>query len=88
MYADIELSCFCEDLDEIWSALSEPLAAPKAADDLMCEIDESTERLTGFLFLGGEAADAFLASKGYRRLIVQNYLIFILWTKVKVSLPS
>ena len=67
-----------EDLGEIWSYIAEKLSSPQAAASLMNDIEEATAKLEQFPYLGGEAQDVYLASKGYRRLVVQNYLIFYL----------
>ncbi|SHO45236.1 type II toxin-antitoxin system RelE/ParE family toxin [Anaerocolumna xylanovorans] len=65
-----------EDLDEIDTYISEILVNPQAAEDLMNEMEKSISRLEQFPYIGSEVADPYLASKGYRKLVVQNYLVF------------
>lgn len=67
-----------EDLDEIDTYISETLVNSKAATDLMYEMEKSISRLEEFPYMGSEVADSYLASKGYRKLVVKNYLVFYL----------
>ncbi len=67
-----------EDLDEIDTYITETLVNPKAAEDLMYEMEKSISCLEEFPYMGSEVADPYLASKGYRKLVVKNYLVFYL----------
>lgn len=67
-----------EDLNEIDSYISETLGNPQAAMRLMEEIEKSVDQLERFPMIGSAVEDPFLESKGYRKLVVQNYLIFYL----------
>ena len=64
-----------EDLDEMDSYISNVLLNPQAALNLLDEMEES------FPLIGSEVEDPYLASKGYRKLAVQNYLVFHLVNK-------
>lgn len=64
-----------EDLDEIDSYISDTLCNPQAAEKLMDEMQASINRLRAFPLSGSEVDDPYLASKGYRKLVVQNYLV-------------
>lgn len=65
-----------EDLDEIDTYICETLCNPQAAEHLMEEMEKSIHRLRDFPYIGSEVEDAYLASKGYRKLVVENYLVF------------
>ena len=70
-----------DDLDEIDSYISDTLHSPDAAEQLLDKIEISINRLKDFSLSGSEVGDAYLASKGYRKLVVDNYLIFHLVNK-------
>ncbi len=65
-----------EDLDDIDTYISTVLLSPQAALKLLNEMEESINRLKEFPFIGSEVNDPYLASRGYRKLIIQNYLVF------------
>lgn len=67
-----------ENLDEIDTYISEVLMDPQAAEALLEEIEETIRQLEQFPYIGAEVNDSYLAAKGYRKLTVQNYLIFYL----------
>lgn len=67
-----------EDLDEIDTYISSILFNPQAALNLLVEIETSINRLQEFPLMGSEAEDLYLASKGYRKLAIQNCLVFYL----------
>lgn len=66
------------DLDDIDSHISETLCNPQAAENLLDEMEKSIRQLEHYPTLGFEVNDSYLASKGYRKLSVQNYLVFYL----------
>ncbi len=72
-----------EDLDNIDTYVSTVLLSPQAALNLLDEIEEAINRLKEFPFTGSEVSDPYLASKGYRKLVVQNYLVFHLINQVQ-----
>ena len=67
-----------EDLDEIYSYISYELFNEDAADHLMEKIETSIMRLKDFPFSCSFVDDEILKSKGYRKLIVENYIVFYL----------
>lgn len=67
-----------DDLDEIDSYISETLMNAPAAIALLEEMEQSINRLTLYPNIGAELDDPYLAAKGYRKLVVKNYLIFYL----------
>lgn len=72
-----------EDLDSIDDYISITLSNPQAALALMDEIERSASRLKLYPFIGLEVEDACLAAKGYRKLVVGNYLVFHLVNEVQ-----
>lgn len=65
-----------DDLDGIYRYISEHLIAPKAATDLMDDIETSIMQLKDFPYSGSPIADDILRGRGYRKLIVKNYIVF------------
>ena len=65
-----------DDLDEIDTYISDTLCNPQAAEGLLEEMEKSINQLRNFPYIGSEVEDAYLASKGYRKLVVENYLVF------------
>ena len=65
-----------DDLDLIYRYISEYLVAQKAADDLMDDIETLIMRLKDFPYSGNPVTDDILSSRGYRKLIVKNYIVF------------
>ncbi|MFW6006876.1 MAG: type II toxin-antitoxin system RelE/ParE family toxin [Halanaerobiales bacterium] len=49
---------------------------PEAALDLLNEIDQSVSQLASFPLKGKIPDDDYLQSKGYRMLIIGNYIVF------------
>jgi len=67
-----------EDLDAIYGYIFNTLSAAKAAHDLFGQIEEATMRLAVFPFSGSYVLEEPLRAKGYRKVVVDNYLIFYL----------
>ncbi|HHY08390.1 MAG TPA: type II toxin-antitoxin system RelE/ParE family toxin [Corynebacteriales bacterium] len=65
-----------DDLDEIYSYITGELDAEKAAMRLFEKIETSIMRLRDFPFSCNHVNDEFLKMKGYRKLIVDNYIAF------------
>lgn len=65
-----------EDLDEIDTYISVTLVNPQAAERLLEEMENSINQLIQFPYIGSEVDDPYLARKGYRKLVVENYLVF------------
>ncbi|MFZ5651369.1 MAG: type II toxin-antitoxin system RelE/ParE family toxin [Bacillota bacterium] len=71
------------DLDGIFRCISEHLSTPKAANDLMDDIETSIMRLRDFPYSGSPVTDDILNSRGYRKLIVKSYIVFHLIDQVE-----
>jgi len=67
-----------EDLEQIYSYISEKLFDTSAANNLLERIEHSIMRLKVFPCSCGLVSDEQLKSKGYRKLIVENYIVFLL----------
>lgn len=67
-----------QDLDEIDNYIRFQLSGPQAANNLMSKIENSIDKFQDFAYLGSEIYDAYLSQKGYRKLVVDNYIIFYL----------
>ena len=67
-----------EDLDKIYSYIFQELYAERAAKDLLEKIETSIMRLQDFPFSCNYVTDEFLRKKGYRKLIIDNYIAFYL----------
>ncbi|MGQ9558705.1 MAG: type II toxin-antitoxin system RelE/ParE family toxin [Desulfurispora sp.] len=67
-----------EDLDDIFGYIASNLFAPAAAESLMDKIETSIRRLKDFPLSGSRVLDEPLKKRGYRKLIVDNYLVFYL----------
>lgn len=65
-----------DDLDSIFQYIGDELSAPQAADDLMDEIERQTMRLRDFPYSGSLVSDDILGGKGYRKLVIKNYIVF------------
>lgn len=64
------------DLDEIDAYITDTLCNKTAAERLLTEMERSINQLQQFPQIGSVVDDAYLASKGYRKLVVENYLVF------------
>ena len=64
------------DLFEIFEYITKNLSAPSAAESMIERIESACNRLTLFPFSGVIPRDATLAKKGYRMLVVGNFLVF------------
>ncbi len=67
-----------EDLDIIYRYISEELFATSAATNILERIEKEIMRLREFPFSCNLVADEYLKNKGYRKLIVDNYIVFYL----------
>lgn len=65
-------------LEQIYSYVSHKLLAQAAADNLLVKIESSIMSLAGFPYSGSVLLEESLKTRGYRKLIVDNYLIFYL----------
>lgn len=65
-----------EDLDEIYSYIVNELFNRDAAERLVYDIETSIMRLKDFPFSCSFVTDDVLKKKGYRKLVIDNYLVF------------
>ncbi len=70
-----------EDLDKIYSYITGELYAPEAANSLLEKIEAGIMRLSDFPFACSHVEDEFLRGKGYRKLIIDNYIAFYIVTE-------
>ena len=70
-----------EDLDEIYGYIATKLFAETAAESLMDKIENAFMRLEEYPFSCSFVFDEPLKSRGYRKLIVDNYIAFYLVNK-------
>lgn len=64
------------DLDEIYRYIGNELYNESAAVPLMDKIEDSFKRLKDFPFSCNFVFDDYLKNKGYRKLIIENYIGF------------
>ncbi|MBN3585816.1 type II toxin-antitoxin system RelE/ParE family toxin, partial [Algoriphagus aestuarii] len=67
-----------EDLDDIFSYIADKLHNKEAAINFLEKINYQIMRLQDFPFSGSLVSDKFLRDKGYRTVIVNNYIAFYL----------
>jgi toxin ParE1/3/4 len=65
-----------EDLEEIYIYISSKLLADIAANNLLEKIENSIVRLKSFPYSCSYVTAEILKNKGYRKLIVENYIVF------------
>jgi addiction module RelE/StbE family toxin len=67
-----------EDLDGIFDYIAHTLEAPVAANRLMIKIEKAIQTLRDTPRIGPKCRDKILGQKGYRKLIINNYIVFYL----------
>ncbi|MHB1452773.1 MAG: type II toxin-antitoxin system RelE/ParE family toxin [Saccharofermentanales bacterium] len=67
-----------EDLNEIFFCISENLKAPAAAKSLMEAIIDGIQSLCNFPYKSPESTDLILKHRGYRKLVIENYIALYL----------
>lgn len=67
-----------EDLDEVYNYIDTKLFAETAAESLMDKIENAFMRLEEYPFFCSFVFDEPLKSRGYRKLIIDNYIAFYL----------
>ena len=70
-----------KDLEQIYVYISEKLFNDIAANNLLEKIENSIISLKEFPCSGSLISDELLKSKGYRKLVVENYIVFYLVNK-------
>jgi toxin ParE1/3/4 len=71
-----------EDLEEIYIYISEKLFDNTAATSLLESIESNIMRLERFPYSSNLVLNEVLKNKGYRKLIVDNYIVFYLINEV------
>ncbi|NLB42677.1 MAG: type II toxin-antitoxin system RelE/ParE family toxin [Clostridiales bacterium] len=67
-----------DDLDNIYQYISEELFATSSAANILEKIEKGIMGLGQFPFSCNYVADEYLRNKGYRKLIIDNYVVFYL----------
>ena len=67
-----------QDLQEIADYIANRLCAPESAVNLLNEIELAIENACTFPLSLPAINDKLLRRKGYRKIIVENYIVFIL----------
>ena len=67
-----------EDLEQIYSYITGKLFAQAAAHNLLVKIERNIMKLRYFPYSGSFVLDQYLKNKGYRKLVVDNYIVFYL----------
>ncbi|MGI6433769.1 MAG: type II toxin-antitoxin system RelE/ParE family toxin [Syntrophomonadaceae bacterium] len=63
------------DLDEIYSYITNNLAAPQAADNVLDDIEKAILSLCDFPYRCQYSHNEILRYKRYRRLVIHNYVL-------------
>ncbi|EEG76392.1 type II toxin-antitoxin system RelE/ParE family toxin [Dethiobacter alkaliphilus] len=66
------------DLNEIYIYISNNLLAPETAQRLMGRIEEDIYKLCDFPFRCELSRNELLREKGYRKLVIDNYIVLYL----------
>lgn len=72
-----------KDLDEIYGYIANKLFAPETAENLMAKIETSIMRLKAFPYFCSFVLVEPLKKRGYRKLVVDNYIVFYLVNEQK-----
>lgn len=67
-----------DDLESVYDYIAKTLHAEQAAHNLMRDIEDAITRLADFPLSAPKCLDETLSMKGYRKLVVHNYLILYL----------
>ena len=65
-----------QDIDDIFSYVSDELHSPQAADRLIDRIQEEVESVCDFPFSRSLLTDPLLRARGYRLIVVENFNLF------------
>ena len=65
-----------EDVEDIYRYISKELYAELAAVNLLEKIEQGVMRLKDYPLSCTYVEDEFLKQKGYRKLIINNYIVF------------
>ena len=67
-----------DDLESIYRYISEELFAESSATNILERLEKEIMILREFPFSCNHVADEYLRNRGYRKLIVDNYIVFYL----------
>lgn len=67
-----------EDLQEIADYIAEQLSAPESAIQLLEKVEETIRSACAFPLSLPPVNDELLRMKGYRKILVNNYIVFVL----------
>ncbi|MHB8077031.1 type II toxin-antitoxin system RelE/ParE family toxin [Desulfosporosinus fructosivorans] len=67
-----------EDLEQIYSYISEKLFAENTADNLLVRIENTIMRLKDFPYSCSFVLEESLKNRGYRKLVLDRYIAFYL----------
>ena len=66
------------DLQEIADYIALQLYAPESAAELLAEVEHAIEAACEYPLSVPPVGDALLRIKGYRKIIVRNYIVFVI----------
>jgi toxin ParE1/3/4 len=66
------------DLEQIYVYIANELFNPDAAQRLLYKFEKQIMILSSYPFSSNIVQDSYLRKKGYRKLVVDNYLVFYL----------
>lgn len=72
-----------EDLEQIYNYISEKLFVATAANNLLEKIEDNIMGLKNYPYSCSLLSDEPLKNKGYRKLIIENYIAFYLVNESK-----
>lgn len=78
MYAYRLMPSAIRDLQEVGDYIAKELYAPESAEALLNEIETAISAACEFPLSLPSINDALLRVKGYRKIIVKNYIVFVI----------
>lgn len=76
MYKVLLTELAARDLDAVVEYIAVKLSNPTAAGKLLDEVDKCYSYLRSNLFIFAKSADARLEKEGYRKALIDNYILF------------
>jgi toxin ParE1/3/4 len=73
------------DLEQIYLYIANELFNPDAAQRLLEKFEKKIMILRSYPFSSNVVQDSFLRKKGYRKLVVENYLVFYLVDEIEIK---
>jgi len=81
MYTLKYSDCYRDELKSAIKYIKQDLENPIAAQRLKEEVQETYKKIKENPFLYPAVPDEYLASKGFRFIMVKNYITFFIWTQ-------